>query len=215
MPLYLGLDSSTQSLTAIVVEVDGDVRRVVFEEALAFDQTFPKYGTDHGVLPDADPAVAVSSPLLWADALDEMMGRLSRSGLELRRLDAIAGSAQQHGSVYLNAEATPRLAALDPAQPLAAQIRPMLSRPVAPIWMDSSTSVECTEIAAAVGGEAALAQHTGSRAFERFTGPQIRKFFKQDAAAYAATDRIHLVSSFMASLLTGQHAPADPGDGSG
>jgi xylulokinase len=215
MPLYLGLDSSTQSLTAIVIDVDGDVRRVVFEESLAFDQTFPAYGTDHGVLPDADPAVAVSSPLLWADALDEMMGRLSRSGLEVGRLAAIAGSAQQHGSVYLNAEANARLAALDPSQPLARQVRPMLSRPVAPIWMDSSTSAECTEIAAAVGGDAALAQHTGSRAFERFTGPQIRKFFKQDAAAYAATDRIHLVSSFMASLLTGQQAPVDPGDGSG
>src|SRR5262249_1383156 len=38
---------------------------------------------------------------------------------------------------------------------------------------------------------------------------------KQDPAAYAATDRIHLVSSFMASLLAGGHAPLDPGDGSG
>ena len=42
--------------------------------------------------------------------------------------------------------------------------------------MDSSTSVECREITAAVGGPDALAAHTGSRAFERFTGPQIRKF---------------------------------------
>jgi xylulokinase len=60
-----------------------------------------------------------------------------------------------------------------------------------------------------------LASHTGSRAFERFTGPQIRKFFKQDAEAYAATAHVHLVSSFLASLLIGQHAPLDPGDGSG
>jgi xylulokinase len=60
-----------------------------------------------------------------------------------------------------------------------------------------------------------LAQHTGSRAFERFTGPQIRKFYKHEPDAYRATDRIHLVSSFMASLLIGRHAPVDPGDGSG
>ena len=91
----------------------------------------------------------------------------------------------------------------------------MLSRPVSPIWMDSSTGAECREIAAAVGGDATLAQHTGSRAFERFTGPQIRKFATHEPAAYAATDRIHLVSSFLASLLAGRHAPIDPGDGSG
>jgi xylulokinase len=56
---------------------------------------------------------------------------------------------------------------------------------------------------------------TGSRAFERFTGPQIRKFFKQSQEHYIATSRIHLVSSFLASLLLGAHAPVDPGDASG
>ena len=38
---YLGLDSSTQSLSAIVLEVDGDRRRVAFESSIAFDETFP------------------------------------------------------------------------------------------------------------------------------------------------------------------------------
>ena len=215
MSLYLGLDSSTQSLTALVVESNGGVRRVVFEDSIAFDAALPQYGTQHGVLPDPDPTVAASSPLLWADALDMMLSRIARSGLDVRRLTAIAGSAQQHGSVYLNAAASAGLAALDPARPPAAQLAPLLSRPVAPIWMDSSTSAECGEIAAAVGGPERLAEHTGSRAFERFTGPQIRKFYKTDPAGYARTDRIHLVSSFMASLLTGAHAPIDPGDGSG
>jgi xylulokinase len=98
--LYLGLDSSTQSLTAIVI--DSDARRVVFEATLAFDEAFPQYGTTHGVLPRADPRVAVSSPLLWAEALDVMMARVARSGLDMTRLAAISGSAQQHGSVYLN-----------------------------------------------------------------------------------------------------------------
>ena len=36
-----------------------------------------------------------------------------------------------------------------------------------------------------------------------------------DPVAYARTDRIHLVSSFLASLLAGRDAPIDPGDGSG
>jgi len=215
MVLYLGFDSSTQSLTALVLEVDGDRKQIVFESAIDFDRELPQYGTVHGVLPDPDPAIAVSSPLMWADALDRMMRRLADSDLDLSRLAAISGSAQQHGSVYLNAHATGGLAALDPARPLAGQLAALLSRPVAPIWMDTSTSAECREIAQAAGGSNAVAQRTGSRPFERFTGPQIRKFFKHEPAAYAATDRIHLVSSFLASLLSGAHAALDPGDGSG
>ena len=75
--LYLGLDSSTQSLTAIVIEVDGEAARVVLETSLAFDEAFPQYGTRHGVLPDTDLTVVVSSPLLWADALDLMLDRVA------------------------------------------------------------------------------------------------------------------------------------------
>jgi xylulokinase len=215
MPLYLGLDSSTQSLSAIVLDVDRAHRRVVFESSIQFDEACPDYGTSHGVLPDSDPTVATSPPLLWVDVLDQMMARLAASGLDLRQLAAISGSAQQHGSVYLNGLADGTLARLDPARPLSPQIRPILSRQVAPIWMDSSTSAECAEIEAAVGGAQVLAQRTGSRAFERFTAAQIRKFAKQDPEAYAATDRIHLVSSFLATLLTGHQAALDPGDASG
>ena len=215
MPLYLGLDSSTQSLSAIVLEIEGGRRRIAFDSSMQFDETFPRYGTTHGVLPDPDPAIATSPPLLWVEALDLMMARLATSGLDLGRLAAVSGSAQQHGSVYLNGRADAILAALDPARPLADQIAGSLARPVAPIWMDSSTSAECAEIEAAVGGGQTLAQRTGSRAFERFTAAQIRKFSKQDPAGYGATDRIHLVSSFLASLLVARHAPLDPGDGSG
>ncbi len=202
MPLYLGFDCSTQSLTAIVVDVDGSRRDVAFESSLHFDQALPQYGTQHGVLPNADPSVALSPPAMWAAALEIMIARVAASGLDLSRLAAISGSAQQHGSVYVGAGPTGR-------PPFA------LSRDVSPIWMDSSTAVECAEITAAVGGNEALAAHTGSRAFERFTGPQIRKLYKTQPAVYAATERIHLVSSYLASLLIGEHAPVDPGDGSG
>jgi len=71
------------------------------------------------------------------------------------------------------------------------------------------------DVGGTVGGDHVLAERTGSRAFERFTGPQIRKFFKTSPDHYSATSRIHLVSSFLASLLIGTHAPIDPGDGSG
>jgi len=213
--LYLGLDSSTQSLSAVVLEAVGGRHRVVCELSLPFDETLRHYGTRHGVLPNADPAVAQSSPVMWVEALDLLFARLAEQRLALNRLAAIAGSAQQHGSVYLNDAAAIGLGALHPGRALAPQVVPLLSRPIAPIWMDSSTGAECREIEAAVGGADLLAQHTGSRAFERFTGPQIRRFARREPAAYAATDRIHLVSSFLASMLIGGHAPVDPGDGSG
>lgn len=215
MSLYIGLDSSTQSLTAVVIEIAGEHRRVVATRSCGFDATFPAYGTRHGVLPHPDPLIATSSPIMWAEALDTVMRALATDGVDLESVAAICGSAQQHGSVYLNRAAAHGLAHLEPSRTLADQVAPMLSRTDAPVWMDSSTSVECAEITAAVGGADVLARTTGSRAFERFTGPQIRKFWKHSPEAYAATDRIHLVSSFLCSLLAGCHAPIDTGDGSG
>jgi xylulokinase len=215
LPLYLGLDSSTQSLTAVIIEIDRDRRRLVLETTLGFDEELPHYGTRHGVVPDADPAVGVSPPLMWVEALDLMMGRLAHSGIDVREIAAVSGSAQQHGSVYLDATAGTALALLDAGTALVDQLRGRFSRETSPIWMDTTTAEECAEITAAVGGELQLSRRTGSRAFERFTGPQIRKFFKRTPSAYQNTDRIHLVSSFLASLLAGRHAPLDPGDGSG
>jgi xylulokinase len=216
MAVYLGFDLSTQSLTALAIEVSGRERRVAFEESLDFDAELPQYGTRHGVLPQSDPLTATSSPLLWAEALDRMMQRVARdSAIALADIEAISGSGQQHGSVYLGSAAAKALASLDAGRPLEEQLRGVFVRPESPIWMDSSTTAECEEIAAAVGGAEALARLTGSRAFERFTGPQIRKFFKDLPAAYRSTERIHLVSSYAASLLAGRDAPVEPGDGSG
>ncbi|MCH2374121.1 MAG: carbohydrate kinase [Planctomycetes bacterium] len=217
MSLFLGLDSSTQSLTAIVIEVsDGGERRVVFEHSFQFDTELPEYGTTHGVLPNDDAQVVHSPPALWVAALDHVMEFLAReSEVDLKQIRAVAGSGQQHGSVYLNASATGALSQLDPRRPLVEQIGTIFSRPTSPIWMDSSTSQECREITDALRGPSALADLTGSRAFERFTGPQIRKFYHTEPEAYANTTTIHLVSSFLATLLCGEHAAIDPGDGAG
>jgi xylulokinase len=194
--LYLGLDSSTQSLSAILISVEQDRASVVWEHSFQFDVVLPQYGTRHGVLPSADPTVAVSSPQMWEDALGLMFRALAASGRDLSRLQAISGSAQQHGSVYLASDGT-------------------FSRVVSPIWMDTSTRDECREITDALGGASVLAERTGSRAFERSTGPQIRKFMETEPHAYAETERVHLVSSFLASRLIDGDAPLEPGDASG
>jgi xylulokinase len=215
VPLYLGLDSSTQGLTAIVISIEEGERRVAFESSLSFDEILPHYGTTHGVLPRTDPNAATSSPLMWAEALEVMMARIAGSGLDLQQLAAISGSAQQHASVYLNETWVHTLGALDANRSLVEQFRSVFARQESPIWMDSTTEEECAEITASVGGADVLATRTGSRAFERFTGPQIRRFFKRSPDGYRQTSRVHLVSSFLASILAGADAPIDPGDGSG
>lgn len=211
--LFLGLDSSTQSLSAVVI--DYDRREVVYEHSLNFDRSLPQYGTQNGVLPNADPLVKHSPPLMWAEALDLMFVKMKQDGVALGDVLAISGSGQQHGSVYLNERAARALANLNPQKALAENLRGVFSRRTSPIWMDSSTAAECAEIRKKLGGIKATAEATGSDTFERFTGPQIRKFYKTDPDAYARTANIALVSSFMASLLAGKIAPIDFGDGAG
>lgn len=81
--------------------------------------------------------------------------------------------------------------------------------------MDSSTTEQCREIEKAVGGALELSQLTGSRAHERYTGPQIRKIYETQPEVYHNTERISLVSSFVASLLIGAYACIDETDGAG
>jgi xylulokinase len=211
--LFLGLDSSTQSLSAVVIDLEA--RRVVYDKSLNFDQALPQYGTQNGVLPDANPLVKHSSPLMWAEALDLIFAAMKKDGVALGDILAISGSGQQHGSVYLNQTVAGALAKLNPRKTLAENLDGVFSRPTSPIWMDSSTAAECAEIRKKLGGIKATAEATGSDAFERFTGPQIRKFYKTEPQAYAQTAGIALVSSFMASLLAGKLAPIDHGDGAG
>ncbi len=210
-PTFLGLDLSTQSLTALIVDpADGGMVR----HSLGFDREMPHYGTSDGVLFGESPTEAVAPPMMWVEAMDRMLLMLKDEGLT-GRIKAVSVSAQQHGSVYLNGRAESRLTGLTPDRPLHEQLGDIYSRPLAPIWMDSSTSEECREITDELGGVKELVRLTGSPATERFAGPQIRKFWKQNPGAYDETVHIALVSSFITTLLIGRPAPLDCGDGLG
>jgi xylulokinase len=211
--LFLGLDSSTQSLSAVVIDLAA--RKLIYEQSLNFDHALPHYKTKNGVLPNRDPLVKHSPPLMWAEALDLLFAQMKKDGVPLGEILAISGSGQQHGSVYLNDRAAAVLANLDPQKTLVENLRGVFARKTSPIWMDSSTAKECAEIRKKLGGIKFTASRTGSDTFERFTGPQIRKFYKAEPKAYAKTAGIALVSSFMASLLAGNIAPIDFGDGAG
>ncbi len=212
MSLYLGLDSSTQGLSAVII--DADEGAVIHEETVSYGRDLPRFGCEHGFLDHPDPLVKHADPLIWAAALDLLFDRLRGSAVALSSIRGISGSGQQHGTVYLSPGFRPMVA--DPATgSLARTVRPYLTRRTSPIWMDSSTSRECAEINQALGGAAEVRRRSGSSAIERFAGPQIRKFHRQSPAAYEATGVIHLVSSFLCSLLTGASTPIDRGDGAG
>jgi xylulokinase len=211
--LHLGLDSSTQSLTGVVLDLD--TRRLVYAKSLNFDETLPHYGTREGVFRTEDPTVIHAPPLMWLEALDAIFAEMKGAGVALGQIQSISGSGQQHGSVYLNDTAVNALTRLDPKRTLVGNLGGMFSRATSPIWMDSSTSQQCAEIAHALEGRGGIVPATGSAATERFTGPQIRKFYQQAPDAYARTRHIALVSSFMCSVLAGKIAPIDPGDGAG
>ena len=213
MGKYLGLDSSTQSLTGLVIDTDNGA--ISTEVSINFDTHFAEqYGVENGVIELGGGAVH-SAPLMWADSLDLLFKTLQSQDVDLGQIRSISGSGQQHGTVYLHASAGPTLAELTPRRSLAEQLEPVFSRATSPIWMDTSTGQQCAQLEAGVGGRETLLHLTGNTAFERFSGPQIRKFYQEEPESYARTHSIGLVSSFMASVLAGKLVGVDPGDASG
>ena len=195
----LGIDSSTQSIKALVY--DSDAGRVVTTVSVNFGKELPEYNCPDGFLQNDNVLVRQADPRLWVAGLEKVLEKL-QAAFDTSKIAAIGGDGQQHGSVYLS----------EPYCGGEGAPAPKFSRLVSPIWMDSSTGAEVAELNAKFPD---MAARTGSPAIERFTGPQIMKFAKDDPAAWADTARVHLVSSFLCSLLAGEDAPIDIGDGAG
>ena len=188
----LGIDSSTQGTKAVVY--DTTAKTVVASASVNYGRDLSEFGAPDGFLPNADARVRQAHPAMWVKGLELVLARLRAAGVPMEQIAAIGGDAQQHATVYLAADGS-------------------YSRSVSPIWMDSSTSRECAELDAAFG--ARLQSDTGSPAVERFAAAQVMKFAREEPEAYARTARIHLLSSYLTSVLTGVDAPIETGDGAG
>ncbi|XP_068199566.1 xylulose kinase isoform X2 [Antennarius striatus] len=171
--------------------------------------------TQGGVHIHADKLTVTSPVLMWVKALDLLLDKMKKAGFDFSRVIGLSGSGQQHGSVYWRRGASETLKQLDPNRDLHHLLRDSFSVADAPVWMDSSTGHQCQDLQAAVGGPRRLAEITGSRAYERFTGNQIAKVRHTQPESYQHTERISLVSSFAASLFLGDYAAIDFSDGSG
>ena len=161
-PLFLGLDLSTQSMTALVVERSGTV---VARSSINYDQELPHYKTSSGMHRAAEGGgERVTSPvLMWLEAFDMAIERVGRTGL-LGRVVAVSASAQQHGSVYWKVGARQKLQALGASQlKLKDALAGCFACEDCPIWADSSTHEECAAMEAALGGAERLAAMTGTK----------------------------------------------------
>ncbi|KAG9306450.1 hypothetical protein G9A89_003560 [Geosiphon pyriformis] len=208
--LYVGLDLSTQQLKFTAIDQRD---QIVVEESVNFHKELPEFGTIDGVISHGE--VVTSPTLMWVASVDKLFSKLKDSGFKFELVKAISGAGQQHGSIYWRRGASQILSNLNPDITLTGQLENAFSITNSPTWQDSSTTLQCRELERAYGGPKKLALVTGSKAYERFTGNQIAKIYKNHHEEYDKTERISLVSSFLASLLLGKYAPIDLSDGSG
>ncbi|GAB0088170.1 Xylulose kinase [Sergentomyia squamirostris] len=210
---YLGFDLSTQKLKAVQLSYTLDI---LAQAEVKFDTDLQGFRTVGGVNAGSKKQEYFVQPVMWVKALDMVLDRLIVQGADLSTVVALSGAAQQHGSIYWSHHGVHILANLDPDKFLHMQIDDSaftLTR--TPIWMDGTTSKQCHEMEEAIGGRDEMVKLTGSKCYERFTGPQIRKIYQQRPDVYENTERISLVSSFLASIFLGDVAPIDYSDGSG
>ena len=89
--LTLGLDASTQSLSAVLLDVD--TGHVVWNRSLAYrdDPRLLGYGFEHDtlIIPPREPGEAEQPPRLFLAALDAILSDLKEAGIDTAAIAAI------------------------------------------------------------------------------------------------------------------------------
>ncbi|ETV96737.1 hypothetical protein, variant [Aphanomyces invadans] len=215
MALFLGLDCSTQSMTAVVTRYEvapegPNPLTIVASATFQFDKRLPHYGTTNGVLFN-DGHVEVPS-LMMVEALeriiDDVQHELAKRGHSFSQVRAVSGCAQQHTSVFwrLPELEMPRQGSLHKFLKEQRAFEPERGRS----WMDSTTTSQCQALESAVGGSRRMADLTGSRAYERFTGIQLMALGDMDHVS-----RVSLASSLLTSLFRGKICSIEHSNASG
>ncbi len=134
-------------------------------------------------------------PKTWVDATTTAIrAALKQASARAGEVVAIGVSGQQHGFVPLDAKGQ--------------VIRP------AKLWCDTSTTAECGEITAALGGPKAAIRATGNAVLPGFTAPKILWLKKNEPKNYARLATVLLPHDYLNFWLTG-NAFMEYGDASG
>ncbi len=218
----LGLDSSTQSLTAVAIDLES--MKVAFELSLDYarDERLNTFGIDHReyLVPPRVPGEADQPPQVYLASLDAAFADMTKAGFPLGAVRVVNISGQQHGHLYLAAEAAERFAALGSPSSiegdLASLLRGSFAYGTAPIWRTSNTASQADAIRSGAGGRERVIELSGSDSPLRFTGAVMRRVAEEFPAAFRRTRTVELISSFLSGVLAGRaDAPIDFGNGSG
>jgi xylulokinase len=220
--LALGLDLSTQSISAAAVDIDAGQK--IYEKSLDFaqDRRLLDFGlqTDKYIVPAGGEGDACQPVRMYLAALEGLLADMAKDGLPLQNVVVVNVSGQQHGHVYLNRRAKAifaRLHTKDSASTsLCALLGEALAYDLAPIWMTSNTREQAEFMRQRVGGRERMIRLSGSDIPLRFTGPIMRRIGQKHPAVYQETANIQLISSFIPAVLTGDSSvPLDFGNACG
>lgn len=220
--LALGMDLSTQSLSAVVLDIDS--RAKVYEHSLDYlkDRRLDGFGIQRKdyIVPPRTEGEADQPPKMFFASLDAMFSDMKDAGVALKDIVVVNNSGQQHGYVYLNHNARSifaRLGEEDAKQSdLVTLLGGCLAYGLAPIWMTSNTAKQAEFVRDYVGGKEWVIKLSGSDAPLRFTGAVMRRVAQQFPEVYQQTDNIQLISSLVPAILSGNSkVPIDFGNGCG
>ena len=159
--LYLGFDLSTQQLKGLAVNSD---LKVEYEAKFDFDADAKGIDVCKGVLTNEVENEVYAPLALWLQALDGVLERFEKGGLDFGRICGISAAGMQHGSVYWNEMGEHALESLDGSRSLQEQLCEAFSHPYSPNWQDASTQKQCDAFDSCLGDESRLAEATGSKA---------------------------------------------------
>ena len=155
------------------VALDGDSGKIVASASKAY-----------GLIEGLPAGHAEQDPAIWWDALCETVGKvLTDLGSRKSEVGGIGVSGQQHGFVPLDAN--------------FAVIRP------AKLWCDTSTTPQCEEIRAALGGREKTIALAGNDILPGFTAPKILWLKQNEPANFARLAHVALPHDFLNLKLTG------------
>src|SRR5438045_980033 len=167
-----------------VVAVDANTGNVLGTGAQAYD-----------LIPNLPPGAKEQHPHTWRDATAKAIRQALRGAKAVAaEVKAIGVSGQQHGFVPLDEKGE--------------VIRP------AKLWCDTSTTTECEEIMAALGGQKETIKAMGNAVLPGFTASKILWLIKNEPQNFKRLATILLPHDYLNFWLTGQRV-MEYGDASG